>query len=99
MSLKVYEIDGRKFQTFQEFAKEFGDTVIEGYAVSNLNAFNDVLRGGFGTPDEGFVLIWKHSDVSKLALGEDRFWRLVNIIQRHGAGGIESEDNVVLRLE
>ena len=39
------------------------------YWGRNLNAFNDILRGGFGTPDEGFTLKWSHSAVSKQKLG------------------------------
>lgn len=35
----------------------------------NLDAFNDVLRGGFGTPDDGFTIRWKNHKVSKEQLG------------------------------
>ena len=35
----------------------------------NLNAFNDILRGGFGTPEEGFVIRWNNHAVSKQRLG------------------------------
>ena len=35
----------------------------------NLDAFNDILRGGFGTPEEGFVLKWLNSSISKDCLG------------------------------
>ena len=35
----------------------------------NLDAFNDILRGGFGTPDEGFTLRWVNSEKSRAALG------------------------------
>ena len=35
----------------------------------NLDAFNDILRGGFGTPEEGFTLRWLHHAVSKERLG------------------------------
>jgi len=35
----------------------------------NLDAFNDVLRGGFGTPPEGFVLRWNNSQISRERLG------------------------------
>ena len=35
----------------------------------NLDAFNDVLRGGFGTPDGGFVLRWRSSARSREVLG------------------------------
>src|SRR5262245_51356353 len=34
-----------------------------------LDAFNDILRGGFGTPEGGFVLRWKNSAVSRERLG------------------------------
>jgi hypothetical protein len=33
--------------------------------VENLSAFYDILHGGFGTPDEGFILIWKNSKRSR----------------------------------
>ncbi|MFN9976279.1 MAG: barstar family protein, partial [Phycisphaerae bacterium] len=35
----------------------------------NLDAFNDILRGGFGTPDHGFVIRWVNSRRSQEALG------------------------------
>ena len=35
----------------------------------NLDAFNDILRGGFGTPDGGFVLRWINSRLSQERLG------------------------------
>ncbi|WP_210166376.1 barstar family protein [Neorhizobium galegae] len=104
------------------------------YWGRNLDAFNDVLRGGFGTPEGGFVLRWTNSGVSRANLGhpetvrqlEKRLERchpsnrellradfvraqkgegttvfdwLIEIIQIHGAGGDEAEDNVKLVLE
>lgn len=30
-----------------------------------LDAFNDILRGGFGTPEGGFVLRWARSEISR----------------------------------
>jgi Barstar (barnase inhibitor) len=35
----------------------------------NLDACNDILRGGFGTPEGGFVLRWTNSAVSREQLG------------------------------
>jgi hypothetical protein len=35
----------------------------------NLDAFNDLLRGGFGTPGNGWVLKWRNSELSRSALG------------------------------
>ena len=31
----------------------------------NLGAFSDILSGGFGTPEGGFVLRWSHAAESK----------------------------------
>ena len=99
-----------------------------------LDSFNDILRGGFGTPEEGFTILWKNHEISrehvahpetvrqlKLRLkrchpsnresvarhlkdaeegrGETVFDWLVDIIRRHGPGGEEEEDRVVLVLE
>lgn len=71
MSAKpTYRIDGRQFGTFEEFTLHFGASVLGGAAWGeSLNAFNDVLRGGFGTPDGGFRLVWEHSGLSRERLG------------------------------
>jgi hypothetical protein len=66
----VYEIDGRNFSTLGEFFAVVGRVLIPGADWGhNLDAFNDILRGGFGTPDGGFVLRWKNSNVSRERLG------------------------------
>lgn len=71
MSKSVYEIDGNHFTTLEEFFQEVGRVLVpEGWDWGkNLDAFNDILRGGFGTPDEGFILKWKNSDTSRTRLG------------------------------
>jgi RNAse (barnase) inhibitor barstar len=67
---KVYEIDGNSFDDLEGFLDVIGRILIPGcYWGRNLNAFNDILRGGFGTPEEGFVLRWRNSDVSREKLG------------------------------
>lgn len=35
----------------------------------SLDAFNDILRGGFGTPEDGWLLRWLNSESSRAALG------------------------------
>ncbi len=66
----VYEIDGTRFSTLEEFFADFSRVVTPLCpSLSNLDAFNDVLRGGFGTPDEGFTLRWRHHEVSRQRLG------------------------------
>lgn len=66
----IYEIDGANFSTLEEFYDEVSRVLIPNASWGeNLDAFNDILRGGFGTPDGGFVLRWKNSPLSKGRLG------------------------------
>jgi RNAse (barnase) inhibitor barstar len=95
-----YVIDGRWFWTVRGFLRHFGRRVIpnSGWGY-NLDAFNDVLRGGFGTPDGGFTLRWKNHSKSRRRLGNAQFEDLVSLIRNHGPGGDESDDGVQLILE
>ena len=132
--MTTYEIDGARFACFDGFCDEISRQLIPGtYWGRNLNAFNDILRGGFGTPEGGFHLIWRNADLSQDSLGRAETLRvlraqlkaatpeqrplvlediedvlrgsgdtlfdwLVMIVQEHGPGGSESEDNVTLTL-
>ncbi|MBA2738009.1 MAG: barstar family protein [Pyrinomonadaceae bacterium] len=70
MSKRIYEIDGNNFSTLEEFWDEISRVLIpDVYWGRNLDAFNDILRGGFGTPEEGFILVWKNSSLSRERLG------------------------------
>ena len=70
MTKQVYEIDGSNSSTLEEFAAAFTDRLrLETDWRGNLDAFNDILRGGFGTPDEGFILVWRNSELSRERLG------------------------------
>jgi RNAse (barnase) inhibitor barstar len=70
MTKTVYEIDGRSFSTLEEFYEVVSRALIPAAAWGhNLDAFNDILRGGFGTPEDGFILRWKNSAVSRERLG------------------------------
>lgn len=97
--LKAYELDGKDFRSLKQFYEVFGCVVLNNYICPNLNAFNDVLRGGFGTPDEGFIIIWNNSSISQKALGADDYWAIVNMIKRHGPDGLKESDNVHLELK
>ncbi|MFJ8264273.1 hypothetical protein ACIQ4I_20405 [Rummeliibacillus sp. NPDC094406] len=70
---KVFIIDGDKFSNFKGFCKEFSDIVLSGKCKwhGNLDAFNDILFGGFGDIecDEQFTVIWRNSVKSKVDLG------------------------------
>jgi RNAse (barnase) inhibitor barstar len=70
MPKRILEIDGNRFETLDGFYEEVGRELLGATSWGrNLDAFNDVLRGGFGTPDEGFVFRWLNADRSRSALG------------------------------
>ena len=70
MSRAIYEIDGLDFTTEQEFYDVVSSRLIPGAEWGhNLDAFNDILGGGFGTPDDGFILRWVNSALSRDRLG------------------------------
>lgn len=65
-----YIIDGSQITSLEAFYDEISRVLIPGHQWGrNLDAFNDILRGGFGTPDEGFTLKWSFSAASKEHLG------------------------------
>jgi RNAse (barnase) inhibitor barstar len=76
----VYEIDGSDFRSLEGFFDEISRKVIPNASWGhNLDAFNDVLRGGFGTPEEGFVLRWNNSRTSRERLGYPETIRLLGL--------------------
>lgn len=70
MPKQVYEIDGREFTTLEGFYDRISRMLIpDSTRERKLDAFNDILRGGFGTPEGGFVLRWVNSALSRERLG------------------------------
>lgn len=74
MNRKTILIDANRFSTLASFYQEVENTCTKdlGWSIGrNLDAFNDVLRGGFGVHDyeEPVRLIWLHSDKSRKDLG------------------------------
>ena len=65
-----YEIDGSRFSTLEGFYEEITRVLITPGQPwgHNLDAFNDILRGGFGTPEGGFILRWVNSELSRQRL-------------------------------
>lgn len=76
--MRVYEIDGASFDTVEGFYDEVSRVLVPDVSWGrNLDAFDDVLSGGFGTPDEGFIFRWLHHEVSRGRLRQsDASWRL-----------------------
>jgi len=67
---KEYILDGAKVTSLESFYEQVSISLIPGTDWGrNLDSFNDILRGGFGTPERGFILRWTHSDVSREHLG------------------------------
>ncbi len=66
----IYTLEGTRVATLEDFFAEVGRVLIPGAAWGrNLDAFEDILRGGFGTPDGGFTLIWRDAARSRRQLG------------------------------
>jgi RNAse (barnase) inhibitor barstar len=66
----VLEIDGAAFDDLAGFYEEVSRKLIPGsFWGRNLDAFNDILRGGFGTPESGFTLRWLNAQRSRERLG------------------------------
>ena len=70
-------IDGECFASLDEFLKHFQTQALTAPWGSNLDSFNDVLRGGYGTPEGGFVLIWKNHALSKIRMGYSETQRVL----------------------
>jgi hypothetical protein len=65
----VLVIDGNRFDDFAGFAREVTRLLAGHEWRGNLDALNDILRGGFGTPDGGWTLRWVDAERSRAALG------------------------------
>ena len=68
-ALPILVVDGANFSDFDGFAREFSKLLCHHTWHGNLDASNDILRGGFGTPEKGWILQWRNSDMSRAALG------------------------------
>ncbi len=88
-------IDGDKFATLPEFYDEVESKLTKGLGWKigrNLDAFNDVLTGGFGVHDyeEPIQIKWINSVKSKKDLGQ-LFDTIIDIIRGH--------EHIELRIE
>lgn len=92
-----FQIDGQNFSNLEEFYEEISEKLIPGSSWGrNLDAFDDVLFGGFGTPEHGFVLVWQNSDVSRQNLGYPETVKQLELRRKHcHPGNIQSvEENI-----
>lgn len=76
MEKKQIIIEGNRFNNIKEFYTEIDRTLTKDLtwkAGHNLDAFNDLLHGGFGVHEYGeeIIIIWNNTDKSKKDLGYD----------------------------
>jgi RNAse (barnase) inhibitor barstar len=65
-----YVIDGTRITSLSTFYDEISRVLIPGPKWGrDLDAFDDILEGGFGTPADGFTLKWSNAAFSKEKLG------------------------------
>ncbi len=64
-------LDGGRVQDLTGFYEEASRVLMPDadFKMGNLDGFNDVLWGGFGTPEGGYVLRWVGADHCRQALG------------------------------
>lgn len=97
MRKPTFIIDGAKFDSVEGFYDQFGMVVLGGECWGrNLDALSDVLFGGMGAPENGFILVWKNHTKSRLDLsapspqGPSYFEAIIDIIQeKTGVHGVE----------
>lgn len=69
MRMKTYIINGLDFSRLDEFFDIISTVLVPGFSWGrNLDAFDEILSGEFGTPETGFVLVWKNSETSRMKL-------------------------------
>ena len=83
--MKVFILDGNKFSNIEEFYNEI-DTLLtkdlDFKTGHNLNAFNDLLRGGFGVHEfnEPITIKWINYKKSKKDLGDETILDILEIM-------------------
>lgn len=82
---RIFVIDGERFGTLDEFYTEMPRVFTDGLDWEpghNLDAFNDLLRGGFGMHEyrEPIHIIWRNMRQSRQALGEQTVNQILAVI-------------------
>jgi RNAse (barnase) inhibitor barstar len=88
MNKQTITINGDNFSDLETFYDEIDNVLtkdLDWQTGHNLNAFNDLLRGGFGVYEyeEPVKLIWTNFSHSTKTLGQELIDTLVEIITDH----------------
>lgn len=81
-------IDGRDILTLNDFFDQIEQKLtskIDFKIGRNMNAFSDLLWGGFGIHEyaEPLHIVWIYAEKSKQALGDKYFNKIISIIENH----------------
>ncbi len=83
--MKKFVLDGDRFFDMEGFYNEIDRLLtkdLDWQTGHNLNALNDLLRGGFGVHEYGepILIKWKHFDKSKADLGQETVLRILEVM-------------------
>ncbi len=93
-----YIIDGTRITSLAAFYEEISRVLIPGATWGrNLDALDDVLGGGFGTPPEGFTIKWCNAHFSKENLGYAETVRFLE--EQSGRCHANNRESVRIELE
>ena len=86
--MQTLKINGENFSDLETFYDEIDRVLTKNLKWKtghNLDAFNDLLRGGFGVFEYGepITIIWTNFSISKQTLGEKQTDILLDIITDH----------------
>ncbi|MCW1407685.1 barstar family protein [Rhizobium johnstonii] len=76
---KKFHIDGKKIRDLDSFFRELARQLFPDIPDWNYNfdGLDDMLGGGFGTPENGCVLFWDNHQLSRARLGHEETARVL----------------------
>jgi RNAse (barnase) inhibitor barstar len=97
MNTKKIIINGDNFSDLESFYDEIDRVLtkdLDWQTGHNLNAFNDLLRGGFGVYEyeEPAKIVWTKFSESKKTLGDELSDTIIEIIRDHKHIDFETRD-------
>jgi RNAse (barnase) inhibitor barstar len=86
--MKTFVIDGKKCSNLECFYVHIDSVFTKSIHFKtghNLDAFNDILSGGFGTfeSEENIKIVWKNFSKSEKTLGKSFISDAIEIINNH----------------